>query len=156
MLLTIGLAHFNARDFGDGIPLVGGFQRAREQSRFRYWLRCQLGVDATATQKQKFFHAAIETGADEVGFHHDIVINEISRIGVIGQNAAHACGADNHRIWLMGRHPGFDFALANEVDLLAFGGKNCAIFCHQSFHDGTANHAVMARYIDPLAGQLIH
>jgi hypothetical protein len=39
---------------------------------------------------------------------------------------------------------------------LAFGGQNLAVFAREGFHDGAANHAIMAGYIDPFAGQAIH
>lgn len=54
VLSAVGLAHFDAADFGDGVPLIGGFKRAGEESRFRDGGWGKFGVDAGAAQEKEF------------------------------------------------------------------------------------------------------
>jgi hypothetical protein len=42
--------------------------------------------------------------------------------------------------------------LAKQVGVLAFVGQNRTVFPREGFHNGAANHAIMAGYIDPFAG----
>ncbi|KAG0921978.1 hypothetical protein G6F31_020095 [Rhizopus arrhizus] len=46
VLALVGFAQLQARDLGDGVRLVGGFQRAGQQSVLAQRLRSLAGVDA--------------------------------------------------------------------------------------------------------------
>lgn len=45
VLAVVAFAELDAGDFGDGVGLVGGFQRPGKQGIFAHGLICQLGVD---------------------------------------------------------------------------------------------------------------
>ena len=93
VLAVVAFAKLDASDLGNGIGLVGGFQSAGEQSVFAHGLRRQLGVNATRAQEQKLFHAHRKRGLHHVGLNHQVVVNKVSRVGVVGMNAAYAgCG----------------------------------------------------------------
>jgi hypothetical protein len=88
VLAVVAFAEFDARYFGDGVGLVGRFQRAGEQGVFAHGLGGELGVDAAAAQKEQFFHAIAKCSIDHVGLHHQVVVDEFSRVGVVGMDAA--------------------------------------------------------------------
>ena len=46
VLVAISVAHFQACDLGNGIGLIGGFQRSSQQRIFIHGLRCVFGVNA--------------------------------------------------------------------------------------------------------------
>jgi hypothetical protein len=53
VLPVVGFAQLDAGDLGDGVGLVGGFQRAGEQRRFRHRLLGETRVDAGAAEEQQ-------------------------------------------------------------------------------------------------------
>src|SRR5262245_40450946 len=55
VLPSVGLAHLDARDFGYGIPLIGGFEVASKQVFFFQRLRREPGINAGTAQKQQLF-----------------------------------------------------------------------------------------------------
>lgn len=60
------LAHFQACDFGDGVGLVGVFQRGGEQGALLHGLGCLSRIDAGAPQEEELGYAVPETFPDDV------------------------------------------------------------------------------------------
>ena len=51
VLAAQGLCELDAGDFGDGVPLVGGFKSTGEQCFLPDWLIGEFGVNAAAAEK---------------------------------------------------------------------------------------------------------
>jgi hypothetical protein len=92
-LAVVALTEFDAGYLGNGIGLVGGFQGAGEQRRLGHGLGRQAGVDAAAAQKQQLLHAKGVGRVDDVGLHHQVVVDEVCRVGVVGVDATHLGGS---------------------------------------------------------------
>jgi len=84
VLAVIGIAQPNARDLGNGIRLIRRLQRPG-QHRFLFdRLFGQLGIDATRSQKQQFFDAVFVGGMDHIQLNHEIFVDELFAIIVVG------------------------------------------------------------------------
>ena len=97
-MLPVRLAELYAGDLGDCIGVIGRLQRAGQQRVFWNRLRRHFGIDAGRAQKQKLLDRAIVRRADDVGLDHQIVIEEIDRIAVVGVNAANLCRGQKHHL----------------------------------------------------------
>ena len=78
---AIGLAQLDAGDLGDGVPLVGGLERAGQQRVLGDRLRRQPAgrcrrSRGTAASRRRSACAA----SDEVGLDHQVVVEEVGRI----------------------------------------------------------------------------
>jgi hypothetical protein len=85
-LPPIRLTHFDAGDFRDGIPFVGRFERAGEEVLLLDWLWRKLGIDARAAEEQQFLHAGLMRAMDEIVLDLQILVKELRRVIVVGQN----------------------------------------------------------------------
>ena len=97
VLMTVGIAEFDARDFGKGIGFVGGFQRPGQQGILRDGLRRVFGVNTGRSQKKQFGHTAPVRGLDEVGLHHQVIVEKFGPVGIVGVDASHF-GSRNQNI----------------------------------------------------------
>ncbi|MNN77018.1 hypothetical protein D3C81_1934490 [compost metagenome] len=59
VLAPIGLAHLDAGNLGNCVPLVGRLQLTGQQTALRHWLRRELRVDARRAEKQQFGGAVL-------------------------------------------------------------------------------------------------
>jgi hypothetical protein len=116
VLAVVAFAELDAGDLGDGVGFVGGFQRAGEQGIFAHGLRCKLGVDATAAQEQEFLHANPPGFVDDVGFDHQVLVDEFRRVGVVGVDAANLGGGEVDLVGLFGFEKGAHGGLIGEVE----------------------------------------
>ena len=66
ILTVIALTQLDARNFGNGVGLIGGLQCAGEQGIFAHGLGCQFGIDATGTEEHELANAAPECGIDDI------------------------------------------------------------------------------------------
>ena len=89
VLVTVSIAKFNARNFGKGIGFVGGFQRPGQQGILRDGLRRVFGVNTGRSQKKQFGHPAPVRGLDEVGLHHQVIVEKFGPVGIVGMDASH-------------------------------------------------------------------
>ena len=74
VLATVGLAEFDAGDFGDGIPLIGRFQRAGKQIILLQWLGRQLRINAGAAQEEQFDNSGLAGAANQIVLDLKILI----------------------------------------------------------------------------------
>lgn len=97
MLDAVGLAHLDASDLGDGVPLVGGLERAGEEGALRDGLRRELGVDAGGPEEEELADgAAPERGVDDVGLDLEVGGDEVGGEGGVCVDAADlGCGQDD-------------------------------------------------------------
>ena len=89
VLAVVRFAQFDPGDFGNGIRLVGRLQRTLQQLAFCHRLFCQFRVDTGRSEKQQFVHVVLMRGVNDVALNHHVLVDEIRRIGVVGNNAAH-------------------------------------------------------------------
>ena len=90
------LTQLDASDLGDRIPLVRGLERAGEQRFLANRLLGELGVDAAAAKKQQAPHPGAPGRFDHVGLDLEVVEQEISRVAVVGLDAAHLGRRQHH------------------------------------------------------------
>src|SRR5690554_153002 len=90
------LAHLEPGNLGDGIGLVGILQRRSKERLLLHWLWRFLGIDATTTQEQQFFHPMPETLADHVILYLQILIYKVSPVGVISHDTTHEGRREDH------------------------------------------------------------
>ncbi len=157
VLAVVAFAELDAGDLGDGVGLVGGFQRTGEQRVFPHRLWSQLGVDAAGAEEQKQLHTIAEGGVDDIGFHHQILVNELCRIGVVGVNATDLGGGQVDLIGFFGFEEGAHGGLVGEVQLGVGAGDDVGdelprfarndIFL-QMADDGGTHHAPVASNVN--------
>ena len=145
MLAVVAFTQLDAGDLGNGVGLVRGFQRAGEQRVFTHRLRRHARVDARRTQKQQPLHPGRMRGLDDIGLDHQVVVQKISRIGVVGVDAAHLGRGQHHLADLVAGKERPHVGLAGQIKLAAAGGDDVAAALRlQPPHDGRAHHATVA------------
>ena len=102
-LAAIGLAQLDAGDLGQGVPLVGGLQRAGEEVFLPDRLGAIARVDAGAAEEQELGDADRVGGADQVELDAQIVGEEVDRPAGVGQDAADPGGGDDDHVGLAAR-----------------------------------------------------
>ena len=88
ILAAIGLAKFDAGNFGHGVPFVGRFERAGQQIFFFERLWGEFWVNAGTAQKEQFFNARPMRVLEEIVLNLEVFVEELRRISVIGKNPA--------------------------------------------------------------------
>ena len=109
-----------------------------------------FGIDAGRTQEQQLFHACLVRGMDDGGFDRQIVETGIRPASVVGDDAAHLGGGQQHASGLVGVQQA-DRAGARKSSL-ARSTVRTVQFSWQPAHQGGADHAAMAGHPDALAG----
>jgi hypothetical protein len=89
---------------------------------------------------------------NDVGGDHQILVDEVGRIAVVGMDAADPPGRQEDGVRPRRRHPGLGLRLPRQVDLLARDREDFAAFAGEAAHDGAADHAAMAGDPHALAG----
>lgn len=117
MLNTIRLAHLDARDLGNGVPLVGGLKRTGEKGGFRDGLRRELRVNAGGAKEEKLLDSMDEGAVNDVGLDLEIDGDEIGRVSVVSVDSANFCGGEDHELRLLGGEEGVDGGLDCEIEL---------------------------------------
>ena len=56
---------------------------------------------------------------NDVGCHHQVVVNEFGAVGVVGMDAAYFSSGEENVVGLFGLKKGFDFGLAAQVEFAA-------------------------------------
>ena len=80
ILKVVALAHLQSGNLGDGIFLVGIFQRRSKEHIFAHRLRCILRIDAGRAQEEEFLHAMRISVADYVALHLHVLHDEVCTI----------------------------------------------------------------------------
>ena len=80
ILKVVALAHLQSGNLGDGIFLVGIFQRRSKEHIFAHRLRCILRIDAGRAQKEEFLYAMRISVADYVALHLHVLHDEVCTI----------------------------------------------------------------------------
>ena len=144
VLPAVGLAGHNSGDFGDRIPLVSRFERSRQQRRFLNGLGGKFWVDAGRAQENKTVDASLVRPVNDIGLNGEIVIDEVGRIGTIGDNAADFRGGEDNCSGLIGAQPKFNIHLAPKVEDGAVDCNDLAPLTCEEARNGGSDHAAVA------------
>jgi hypothetical protein len=145
VLIVVGITQLDAGDLGDGVGLVGGLQRAGEQVIFFQWLGGQLGVDAAAAQEHQALHARLVRGVDQVGLDHQVLVQELGPVHVVGLDAAHLGCGNVDVIRLLRLDEIMHGALIEQIQLGPAGGNDPGVARRlQAANNGRAHHATVA------------
>ena len=96
ILPVVGLAHLDAGDLGDGVGLVGRLQDTGEEVLLAHGLGRELRIDAGGAQEEEVLHPGLKRFVDDVGLDHQVLVDELGRIGVVGEDAAHLGRGQHH------------------------------------------------------------
>lgn len=56
------------------------------------WAGGELGVDAGGAEEQQLLHAELMGSVEEVGLDQQVLVDEVGRVAVVGEDAAHPGG----------------------------------------------------------------
>jgi hypothetical protein len=127
VLMTVGVAEFDARDFGQSIGLVRRLQGTGQQSLFDDRLRGHFGVNTGRTQKQKLGHSVAVRGLDQVGLDHEVIVEKLGAVGVVGVDTPHLCRSDHHIIGTMPLKVSLDGCLVARIQFAAARAEQAGI-----------------------------
>ncbi|MDT4839327.1 hypothetical protein FQZ97_731150 [compost metagenome] len=150
-LAVVAFAELDAGDLGHGVGLVGGFERAGEQRALIHGLRGEPGVDAAGAEEEQLLHAVPKGGVDHVGFHHQVLVDEVGGVGVVGVDAADLGRGQIHLLRFDLREEGAHGGLVGQVEFGVGAGDDGAggvAGGEQLAHDGRADHAAVACDVD--------
>ena len=99
VLAVVGPAHLDARDLGQGVGAVRGFQGAAQKIGFADGLRTFPWIDAAGAQKKEVLHACLVGAVDDVGLDGQIGVDEIRRVCVVGVDASDFGGGQKDVTW---------------------------------------------------------
>ncbi len=105
-------------------PSFVGSSGPLEQLILRDRLPGVTGVDAARSEVEKLLHADAVGGVDDRGVDHQIVVEELGRIRVVGMDAADLSGRQDDLLGPVVGHPLLDLALVAKVDLVTGCGQN--------------------------------
>ncbi len=155
MLPAIGLSQLDPGDLGDGIGLVGRLERSSQERLFRDRLGGEPWIDAARAQEEELLDALGMGGLDEVHLDSEIVVQKVGRESIVGQDSSDPRRGHEHGLGPVCRHPGSNRPLVAQIQMRAVDGQDFARLRGQAAHDRAADHAAMARYINPFAGKRV-
>ena len=128
---------------------LDGLQVAAQQIFLAHRLRAAARVDAGASQEKKPLDPGFERRLDDVAFNHQVLINEIGPVGVVGVDAAHPGRRHEHRIDLLPPEEFRHRPLVDQVQLRMRASDDAAVAIRlEPAHDGRTDHAAVAGDID--------
>jgi len=149
ILLTIGLAHLDARNFRQSVSIIGWFQRPGEQILFLDGLWAQFRINARRAEKQQLFTAVAVGTVNDIVLDLQILVNEFCRICGIGVDAPHLGGSQNHHIWTIFGKKSTHGGLIAQIQI-RMGTRELPRIARtrQRATQSTAHKPTMACYID--------
>ncbi len=145
VLAAVELTKFQPRDLGDRIRFVGGLERAREERILLDRLGSELRIDAGAAEKEDPLHPGLIGRLNQIRGDHEIVVEEVGRVGVVGVDSSDFRGGDEDDIGTVFRHKLTGGALVAQVEFGARRGE--LVFTTgrgEGATEGTADHTSMA------------
>ena len=146
VLLAVRLGELEAGDFGDGVGLVGGLERAGEEAILGHGLRRVFGVNARAAKEKQPLYASAIGAVDGVGGDGEIIEEKLGRVRVVGVDAADFRGGDDGDVGLLGGVKRVDGGLRREIEFATRAQEERdAVFALKAAHERAADHALVAR-----------
>jgi len=118
VLQVVALAHLQAGYLGDGILLVGVFQRAGQEAVLLHRLQGVLGIDTGAAQEEQFLHAMGVSLTDDIALNLHVHHDEVCTIQRICHNTAYKGSSQYYSIRLFFIKELLDRILVCQVQLL--------------------------------------
>ena len=148
VLQVVTLAHLEARDFGNGVFLVGVFQFAREEAVLAHRLRCVFRVDAGGAEEEQFLHAVGIGFADDVALNLHVHHDEISAVERVGHNAAHKGSGQYDGVGALLVEELADGLLVRQVEFLVCAAHEVGVAALQEVvPDGRAHQSAVACHV---------
>ena len=82
-------------------------------------------------------------GVDQVGLDDEVVIEEVGGTARVSQNAAHLRCGDDHGMRAFALDVGMGRSLVAQIQCVAGGGQDFAVFRGEPPDDGRSHHAAM-------------
>ena len=143
------LAILEAGDLGQGVGLVGLLQRAGEQAALGHGLGRHAGIDAAGTQELELAAAVLPGGMDDVHLQNHVVVHEVGQRALVGHDAAHLGGCQEHVLRTLLCEEGLHLVLTGEVQLPVRAGDDIGVALPLQFADnGTSHHAPVSGYVN--------
>ena len=101
VLSPVGFAELQVSNLSGDVRLVGRFQQTYQQRVLRNGLWGQLKVNAGGTQKQQLLNAVLVALPNGIALNQQVVGQKIGSVRIIGPNAAHFDGGQQHVLWLL-------------------------------------------------------
>jgi len=95
VLAVVGLAHLQPGNLGDRVRLVGRLEQTGQQLLLFHWLWRQLRVDAGGAEKEQALDTVSPGLIDHVILDHQVVMDELCRISIVGVNPPTFAAARN-------------------------------------------------------------
>ena len=92
------LTHLEPCDLSDSIGLVGVLQRSREEGFFAERLLGLSGIDAGAAEEEEVLYAVAEALSDDVLLYLEVVVDEVSAVGIVRHDPPDVCCCEDHRL----------------------------------------------------------
>ena len=145
-------AQLDAGNLGQGVRLVGWLQRASEQILFFDGLRAITWVNAARTQKHQIVDASTVSPLNQVGLHHQVLVDEVGTVGVVGMNTPHLGCSDEQIVGLFGLQKSLYLGLARQVKLGMRAGDDVLIAVRlEAANNGRTHHATMTSHVNLVA-----
>ncbi len=145
VLRPVSIAEFDPGDFGNGVGFVGGLQQPGEQGLFLQRLGGHFGVNAGGAEEHEFRHARLVGGVDHVGLNHQVVVQKLGPVGIVGQDAADLGRRQEHVVRFFFPEKFVDFQLVAQVQGAGRRQRKLRVaLSQQPAVDGRTHHAAMA------------
>ena len=92
--------HFQSRNLGDGVGLVGVFQGRCEQTILGHRLGCLARIDARGTEEKQLLHTVSPALSNHVLLDLQVLVDEVGAVLQVGHDASHMGCCQHHRIGL--------------------------------------------------------
>ena len=96
------LAKLDARNLGQRVGLVGLLQGAREQVLLPDGLGAVARVDAARPEEHEVLNARSVGALNEVGLHHEVLVDKVRTVDVVGLYAPHLGRGNKNVVGLLG------------------------------------------------------
>lgn len=149
VLAVVAPALLDSRDLGQGVGTVGGLQRAGQQIFFLHGLGGMFGIDAGGAEEQQSGDVVLVGCMYDIGLDHQIFVDELRRIGVVGKDAADLGGCQKYVVRVFLGEKGIHRLLAGQVQFGVRPEDNVFIsFTPQRLAQGRAHKAAVPGYIN--------
>ena len=148
VLTVVAFTQLDTGDLRNGVRLVGWFKQASKKRRLFHRLSCQTWINTARAKKQKPFDAIPESSLDHIGLDHQVLVNEVCRIGTIGMDATNFCCCQVDLIWLFRRKKTSNSGLVSQIKFSTSPGNNVSLASLlQGANNRRAHHASVASNI---------
>lgn len=89
--LVIRAALTDSGNFSNGVGIIGRLKWAGQQVFLFHRLWSKFGIDTGAAEKQKARDTTFPGVVNDVVLNHQVVMNELTLIAAVGNDAAHPC-----------------------------------------------------------------